>query len=77
MWLARGWPWFLGLSAALLICALVIATTGFVPTVEDPEVVLGVMLACLVAVVLLLPLAFVAGFARDVDAEAVAMPRPL
>ena len=70
--LARGWPWFLGLSAALLVCALVIATTGFVPGVDDPEAVLGVMLACLVSVVLLLPLAFVAGFARDLGARPVA-----
>lgn len=75
-WLARGWPWLLVLSATLLVCALAIATTGFVPAVDDPEAVFGVMLACLVAVVLLLPLAFAAGFARDVDAEAVATPTP-
>jgi hypothetical protein len=75
--LARGWPWFLALSAALLVGALVIATTGFVPGVDDPEAVLGVMLACLLAVALLLPLAFVSGFARDLDARPVAAPRPV
>ncbi|MFZ5946823.1 MAG: hypothetical protein ACOYT9_00900 [Patescibacteria group bacterium] len=64
--LARVWPWFLVVSATLLVCALIIATTGFVPAVNDPEVVLSIMLFCLGMEVLALPLTFVAGFAHDI-----------
>jgi hypothetical protein len=64
--LAKVWPWFLVISATLLVCALIIATTGFVPAVNDPEVVLSIMLFCLGMEVLTLPFAFVAGFANDI-----------
>lgn len=64
--LAKVWPWFLVVSATLLVCALIIATTGFVPAVNDPEVVLSIMLFCLGMQVLALPLTFVAGFAHDI-----------
>jgi len=64
--LAKVWPWFLIVSATLLVCALIIATTGFVPAVNDPEVVLSIMLFCLGMEVLALPLTFVAGFAHDI-----------
>lgn len=64
--LAKVWPWFLVVSATLLVCALIIATTGFVPAVNDPEVVLSIMLFCLGMEVLALPLTFVAGFAHDI-----------
>ena len=64
--LAKVWPWFLVVSATLLVCALIIATTGFVPALNDPEVVLSIMLFCLGMEVLALPLTFVAGFAHDI-----------
>ena len=64
--LAKVWPWFLVVSSTLLACALIIATTGFVPAVNDPEVVLSIMLFCLGMEVFALPLTFVAGFSHDI-----------
>jgi hypothetical protein len=66
--LARLWPLTLVISSTLFVIALVIATTGFVPGVSDPETVLSVMLVCLVAEVIALPLTFISGFARDIAA---------
>ena len=62
------WPWSLIISSALFVFALEIAITGFVPTVNDPEAVLVVMLVCLAAEVVLLPLTFISGFAYDIGA---------
>lgn len=67
--LARAWLWLLVLSAALLVCALIIAITGFVPGVRDPELVLSVMLICLGLEAITLPLTFIAGFAHDILAN--------
>ena len=64
--LAGLWPWTLGISAALLVFALEIATTGFVPAVNDSEVALSVMLICLGLEVVMFPLTFVSGFAHDI-----------
>lgn len=64
--LARSWTWFLAMSAGLLVFALVIATTGYIPGVGDSEVVLSIMLACLGIEVIAFPLTFVAGFAHDI-----------
>mgnify|MGYP003430117681 FL=1 len=64
--LARLWPGSLAMSAGLLVFALVIATTGFVPGVRDSEVVLSIMLFCLGMEVIALPLTFVTGFAHDI-----------
>ncbi|MBN1449835.1 MAG: hypothetical protein JW963_02380 [Anaerolineales bacterium] len=64
--LAKAWPWSLVVCATLLAYALILATTGFVPAVSDPEVALSVMLFCLGIFTLTLPLAFVSGFARDI-----------
>jgi hypothetical protein len=64
--LAKVWPGVLVVSSTLLVCALIIATTGFIPAVNDPEVVLSIMLFCLGMEVLALPLTFVAGFAWDI-----------
>jgi len=64
--LAKVWPWSLVVSATLLVIALIIATTGFVPGVNDAEKVLSIMLICLALEVLALPLTFVSGFAHDI-----------
>jgi ABC-type sulfate transport system permease subunit len=53
------------ISAALFVLALETATTGFIPGVVNPDTVLAVMLTCLGAEVILLPLTFVSGFAHD------------
>ncbi len=60
------WPWSLVISSALLVVVLEIGITGFVPTVNDPEVALSVMLSCLGMEVVVLPLTFVSGFAHDI-----------
>jgi len=60
------WLWSLVVSSALLVFVLKIGVTGFVPTVNDPEVVLSIMLACLGLEVIVLPLTFVSGFAHDI-----------
>jgi hypothetical protein len=68
--LDRLWLWCLIISSALLVFALEIAVTGFVPAVNDPETVLSVMLICLVLQAIFLPLTFITGFAQDVKQEA-------
>jgi len=67
--LAKLWQVSLIVSASLLVIALILATTGFVPMVTDPEVVLSIMLVCLGLEVIVLPLTFVAGFAHDLKAK--------
>lgn len=64
--LAKLWPLSLVISSVLLVFVLEIATTGFIPAVNNPETVLSVMLVCLVAEILVLPLTFIAGFAHDI-----------
>jgi hypothetical protein len=68
--LARLWPWCLIAGSTLLVFTLEIAITGFVPAVNDPEIVLSIMISCLLIVLLDLPLTFISGFAHDI----VAMP---
>lgn len=67
--LAKLWPASLVISAGLLIFALEIATTGFVPGVNDPETSLAVMLFCLGMEVIMFPLTFISGFAYDILAK--------
>lgn len=64
--LGKLWTWLLMISSALLVFVLEIAVTGFVPTVNDPETVLSVMLLCLLAEAVVLPLTFISGFAYDI-----------
>lgn len=63
--LAGGWPGSLVVSSELLLFALQIAITGYVPAVEDPEKALAVMLICLGMELIAFPLTFVSGFAYD------------
>jgi len=64
--LGKLWPWCLVISSSLLVFILEIAITGFVPAVNNPEVVLSIMLACLGVEMIVLPLTFIAGFAHDI-----------
>lgn len=66
--LGRLWPWSLVINATLLILALWIAITGLLPGLSDPESALAGMVFCLAAVIFLLPLTFISGFARDITA---------
>lgn len=65
--LSKLWRWSLIVSATLLGVVLVIATTGYVPMVTDPDSVLSIMLICLGLEVIAIPLSFVAGFAYDIS----------
>jgi len=65
--LGKPWLWCLIVGSALLVFALEIAITGFVPAVNDTEIVLTIMVSCLVTVVLVLPLTFISGFAHDIS----------
>lgn len=67
--LAKLWQVNLIISASLLVIALILATTGFVPMVTNPEVVLSIMLVCLGLEVIAFPLTFVSGFAYDLKAK--------
>jgi hypothetical protein len=64
--LGKVWLWCLTISSALLLFALAIAVTGFVPAVKDPDTALSVMLICLVIYAAALPLTFISGFAHDI-----------
>lgn len=66
--LGRLWLLCLIISSALLVFALGIAVTGYIPTVNDPDTVLLVMLFSLTLEVVFFPLTFITGFAHDVKA---------
>lgn len=72
MTLGKLWLWCLMISSALLVFVLEIAITGFVPAVNDPEVVLTIMLVCLVVETIVLPLTFISGFAHDISQDQLA-----
>ena len=63
--LAKVWPLFLVISSTLLVFALEIAITGFIPTMNNPKTVLSMMFICLITEVVVLPLTFISGFAHD------------
>jgi hypothetical protein len=65
--LGKLWPSTLVVSSGLMLFALVIAITGFVPGMTDPDAVLSVMLVCLASEVVMFPLTFISGFARDLS----------
>ena len=64
--LGRLWLLSLIISSAIFIFVFEIAITGFIPSVNDPETVLSIMLFCLGIEAVVLPLTFVSGFAYDV-----------
>jgi hypothetical protein len=65
--LAQLWRWLLILAALLMLFALFFAVFGYMPGVLDMEVVLNITLALVGASFVLFLLAFVAGFARDLE----------
>lgn len=64
--LGKVWPWSLIVSSSLIVFVLEIAIFGFVPTVNDPDAVLSIMLSCLAIGYGVLLVTFVAGFAHDI-----------
>ena len=65
--LGKLWPATLVVSSGLMLFALVIAVTGFVPGMADPDGVVSFMLICLASEVVMFPLTFISGFARDLS----------
>ncbi|MCB0061637.1 MAG: hypothetical protein KDE19_05965, partial [Caldilineaceae bacterium] len=65
--LAHLWPWLLGTAALLISVALVVAIFGYLPGIEDMDRVLNITLSMVGASLIGFLLAFVAGFARDIE----------
>ena len=68
--LAKLWLWSLIAGALLLVMALEIAIFGFVPGVNDPDLILIIMLSGLGVGLGVLLLTFVGGFAHDIERQA-------
>jgi hypothetical protein len=67
--LARFWPWFLFAASLLLVIGLAISVTGFVPGVNDADLILSIDWSLLGIGYLLYMLALVAGFAYDIERQ--------
>jgi hypothetical protein len=67
--LAELWPWFLVAGAVLFVIGLVISITGYVPGLSDPDQILTIDWSILGIGYLLYLLAFVAGFAHDIEGQ--------
>lgn len=68
--LAKLWLWSLIAGLLLLVMALEIAIFGFVPGVNDPDLILTIMLSSLGVGLGVFLLTFVAGFTRDIERQA-------
>ncbi|GIK42936.1 MAG: hypothetical protein BroJett011_67690 [Chloroflexota bacterium] len=65
--LAKAWPWLLRAASLLILIALVIATFGYIPGVQDMDQVLDITLSLVGLSLGFFLLAFVAGFAYDIE----------
>lgn len=70
--LARAWPWLLTAAAGLISIALVVAVFGYIPGMQNMDRVLNITLSMVGGSLILFLIAFVAGFARDIDVDALA-----
>ncbi len=68
--LAKLWLWSLVAGSLLLVMTLEIAVFGFVPGVNDPDLILIIMLTALGAGLGILLFTFVTGFAHDIERQA-------
>jgi hypothetical protein len=75
--LAHLWPWLLGAAALLISVALIIAVFGYLPGVTDMDRVLNITLSMVGAALIGFLLAFVAGFARDIEPSGARMGGPI
>jgi hypothetical protein len=67
--LAKLWPLLLVVGAVLFIIGLVISITGYVPGLSDREQILDIDWSILGVGYMLYLLAFVAGFAYDIEKQ--------
>lgn len=75
IWLAKLWPVFLSIGLVSFVIGLAVAVFGYVPNVSDPETVLNICWAFIFGGGLgMFLLAFVAGFAHDVQEVADSQP---
>ncbi|NJN65916.1 MAG: hypothetical protein HC884_03960 [Chloroflexaceae bacterium] len=65
--LSRAWPGLLTVASLLILTSLGIAIFGYIPGVQDMEQMLNITLLMVGASLLFFLLAFVAGFARDIE----------
>jgi len=65
--LARAWPWLLIIAALLILVALFVATFGYIPGIQDMDRVLNITLSMVGLSLGSFLLAFVAGFAHDIE----------
>lgn len=75
--LARLWPWLLAIAALLISIALVIAVFGYLPGISDIDRVLTITLSLVGASLVTFLLAFVAGFARDIEPSGNRLTGPI
>lgn len=68
--LAAVWPWLLATAAVLILTALFIATFGYIPGIVDMDLVMSITLTMVGTALLGFLLAFVAGFAADIERNA-------
>lgn len=65
--LAQAWRWLLMVASLLILIALVIAIFGYIPGIPDMDQVLTITLSLVGASLGLFLLAFLAGFAYDIE----------
>lgn len=75
--LAHLWPWLLGAAATVMSVALVVAVFGYLPGIEGMDRVLTITLSMVGASLICFLLAFVAGFARDIEPASRRIVGPL
>jgi hypothetical protein len=61
------WPWTLAIGSLLLLTALWIATTGYVPGMSNADSILAFMLTCVGIGFILFIVTFISGFAQDIE----------
>lgn len=61
------WPWLIGLSNVVMLFVLAVSFTGFVPGIHSEDTVLSIMFGCLLAVLVLFPASYIAGFSYDIE----------
>lgn len=62
------WPWLLTIASVVILTTLFLGVFGYIPGISDMERVLTVTLSMAASALVLFLMAFVAGFARDIQA---------
>ena len=73
--LAATWRWLVGAAAVLILAALPVAVFGWLPGIDDIDLVLTITLVGVAVSLILFLVGFVAAFAADIEAETTAGAR--